>query len=260
MIITDSFVFLNFPKTGSTFVREALTELYGKKEKNSWWPWSRNRRHFEMYQAPNVRAISEKRRGQPNPHGTYWQIPERAQHLPVYCVFRDPVGRATSAYHYADWKKEEGLLGNIDTIKKQFPLFPELSLHDFMEYTNLYAPRDLFIGAIEYGAWASDFVHFFLRSPDRADRKVLEFADFEDLQNALGDVHFLDNSNLNQELADILLIHGFNENEVAFIRIRGKSNVSKTSKRTLASREEEIVTERIEDDAKLINRLAGITV
>ena len=109
MIITDSFVFLNYPKTGSTFVREALSELYKKKQKKR-WPWSRNKRYFEMYEAPDVREMSQQRYGNPNPHGTYWQIPERAQHLPVYSVFRDPFRRVPSLYHYADWKKQEALL------------------------------------------------------------------------------------------------------------------------------------------------------
>ena len=250
MIITDSFVFLNYPKTGSTFVREALSELYKKKQKKR-WPWSRNKRHFEMYQAPNVRDISPQRRGQPNPHGTYWQIPERARHLPVYSVFRDPLRRFVSAYHYADWKKKEALLDELDTIREKFPMFPELEISDFLAYIHTFTRRKLTVGGIKY-PWAADFVHFFLRDADKADEKILEFSSRKVLQSAMGNVIFLNNSNLNQELADMLVTHGFDENDVAFIRTRAKSNVSRASQNSPVSREEEIIIKEIKDDAALI--------
>ena len=250
MIITDSFVFLNYPKTGSTFVREALSELYEKK-RNTRFPWSRNKRHFEMYQASNVRAVSAERKGLPTPHGTYWQIPEHVKHLPVYSVFRDPVKRFISAFHYADWKKKEALIDDLDMIREKFPMFPELEITEFLAFKRLFAPRELTVGGIKY-PFAADFVHFFLGDADRADRKVLEFSSREDLQQAIGSVRFLDNTNLNQELANMLLNHRFSENDVAYIRTRAKSNVSKTSTSMEASREREIVAQEMDADKALI--------
>ena len=100
--------------------------------------------------------------------------------------------------------------------------------------------------------WAVDFVHFFLRDADKADRKILGFLNRKELQSAMGNVNFLNNSNLNQELADMLVSHGFNENDVAFIRTRAKSNVSQASQTRRASREEGIITKEIEHDAELI--------
>jgi hypothetical protein len=232
MIITDSFVFLNYPKTGSTFVREALSELYKKKQKKR-WPWSQNKRCFKMYNAPNVRDVSPQRVGTPNPHGTYWQIPERARHLPVYSVFRDPFRRVASLYHYADWMREEALFDDLEVIQEKFPMFPKLDITEFLDYMRF-------------------FGHFFLRDADKADRKILGFLNRKELQSAMGNVNFLNNSNLNQELADMLVSHGFNENDVAFIRTRAKSNVSRASQNMTASREEEMITKEIEHDAALI--------
>jgi len=257
MIITDSFVFLNYPKTGSTFVREALSELYKKKQKKR-WPWSRNKRYFEMYEAPNLRDVSPERSGKPYPHGTYWQIPQRAKHLPVYTVFREPTRRAISQYYYADWKRKEGLLAHTKLIKSQFPNFPELQLEEYLAFLRIFYPRDLTIGGVKYGPWATDFVHFFLRDRDVANKKNLQFSNIDEVRDKMGTVKFINNSNLNIELAEILMIHGFTSRDISEIQAKEKSNVSAASMSQNLAEQRAIVTDAMQDDARLIHNLANI--
>ena len=258
MIITESFVFLNYPKTGSTFVREALSELYANAPTRH-WPW-RKKRHFEMYMAPNVRDVSPMRAGSPNPHGTYWQIPKRARHLPVYSVFRDPLERVISAYYYADWKRQEGALAELDTIKQKYPSFPDLGILDYLEYLHCFYPRKLSVGGEIFGTLATDFVHFFLREVEKENQKTFNFSSLMDLQDSMGHVCFLDNSNLNQELADMLLKHGYGNDDVLFIREKSKSNVSKKSNTDIHHEMKEIVRRSLSDDMALIQKIVRVPV
>lgn len=253
MIITESFVFLNYPKTGSTFVRRTLKELYSRKTR--WFP-PRRRRRLETFNAPNLRVAGGDRLGKPNPHGAYWQIPESAGNLPVYSVFRDPVRRVVSAYHYADWKKEVAFLDDPAAIRSRYPGFPELDLTGYLEYTKEFSPLKLVVGPEEFGPWAASFVHFFLKDSHEAAKADLNFPGFDALKRAMGTVRFLNNENLNEELAEMLLHHGFSKGEVAFIRTKEKVNESAASSNPREADELDTAGNFLRDEAALIRRLA----
>jgi len=81
MIITDDFVMLNFPKTGSSFAREALKRLYA------------NRNIIELM----LPKITEKRyRDRVDQHGTFRQIPLAHKNKPVLSITRNPLSRFQS--------------------------------------------------------------------------------------------------------------------------------------------------------------------
>lgn len=256
MIITESFVFLNYPKTGSTFVREALREIYQKKQQAR-WSWLRRKRSFEMYGAPNVRDTNGARRGKPNPHGTYWQIPARAQHLPVYCVRRDPIKRMISGYFYADWKKPEVWRGEIKKIRGRFPEFPDLSLSAYVEYINEFMLRKLVIGDINFGFLATDFVHFFLNDAELGDLETIKFPNLEAVKDAMGDVRFLENDSLNDELSHMLITHGFTKHDVRLVQDKKKVNTSGSNKQKNNFECEAEVAQICRRDVALINYLSG---
>jgi len=82
MIITEDFVLLNFPRTGSTFVRNVVKRLYGGKEGGvltrlrSALSWSKPRlRELILPIDRTISALEQKRRSQ---HGSCAQIPARA--------------------------------------------------------------------------------------------------------------------------------------------------------------------------------------
>ncbi|MFB6305498.1 MAG: hypothetical protein ABEH43_00640, partial [Flavobacteriales bacterium] len=78
MIVTDKFVMLNFPKTGSTFVRKVLKAI--AKEDRTKGRYSLGLRkptfkEFEILKHPNIR-VNNHRYGILDEHGVYDQIPE----------------------------------------------------------------------------------------------------------------------------------------------------------------------------------------
>jgi hypothetical protein len=71
-------------------------------------------------------------------------------------------------------------------------------------------------------------------------------------------VKFINNSNLNIELADILMIHGFTSRDISEIQAKEKSNVSAASMSQNLAEQRAIVTDAMQDDARLIHNLANI--
>jgi hypothetical protein len=69
-------------------------------------------------------------------------------------------------------KRKEELLAHTKLIKSQFADFPELQLEEYLAFLRIFYPRDLTIGGVKYGPWATDFVHFFLRDRDVANKKT----------------------------------------------------------------------------------------
>ena len=122
MIITKDYVLLNFPKTGSTFVRETLKELYYRRGGlvnklalatglDKWQPMQkaltaesrletflvkRNikaNNHFEelwlpiAYDAQYISGVTEKRK---YIHGIFSQIPIEHRQKPILGIIRNP--------------------------------------------------------------------------------------------------------------------------------------------------------------------------
>lgn len=225
MIITDSFVYLNFPKTGSSFVRKVLRELHRRQKPAPSWQFWKKARTMEEYEAPNLRIKSGPRRGSPTPHGCRWQIPDAASGLPVASGVRDPFERAWSAYRYADWKKPEALLAGEEEIREAFPRFPELSFEEFLTYQNTYPPRRLTVAGKGCGPLTTAFVYFFLPEPPE-DETRLVFESAQEVEQSVSGVEYLPCEELNESLAEFLSGSGYTEEELAHVRERDPVNVA----------------------------------
>ena len=225
MIITDSFVYLNFPKTGSSFVRKVLRELHRKQAPVPFWQFWKSQRAMEEFEAPNLRIAAGPRRGAPTPHGCRWQIPEAASGLPVVSGVRDPFERAWSAYRYADWKKPEALLAPESEIRKIFPNFPELSFPEFLAYQNTFPPRRLQVGGRNCGSMTTAFVYFFLEEPPE-NQGHLSFDTVDEVRNSISEVDFLPCEELNGALAGFLSRFGYSGKELDHVLHRDPVNVA----------------------------------
>lgn len=254
MIITESFVWLNFPKTGSTFVRQSLRRLYTVRK----WQFAKKtrfkERHMEEINVPNIRALNPLRSGKPTPHGQRRQIPNIYRHLPIVSALRDPVERLVSAYTYADWRKPEALYQDLASIQKRFPSFPDITFMEFADYMRLCFPeKALVVGGekIPLGRQSLELLSFFRDVSEES--QALLFSDWEDLADVVSEVIFLRTETLNADLLNLLLTFKFSPADVRFILHSGKVNQSRRSSDTDSIASE--LETRIRSEEWLLNSL-----
>ena len=233
MVITDRFVLLNFPKTGSTFARTVLGRLHPEG--------SIKRALVAMRLAnPAIRDLHmERYRMDPSEpvkrtqHLVYAQVPDEHRHKTIVSIMRDPFARLISAYEFKDWIRA---LAAIPEIGEEYPHFPKLTFEEYVTAQFKHAkqhwlPAD---GAgLDLGPHTIQFIRFYARDPKaylmgmRPGRSIRE-----DLANAFAPVRFLHTENLNLELYDLLKDHGYAEDRIAFVREMNKV------KTTIRSRQE----------------------
>lgn len=233
MIVTESFVWINYPKSGSTFVRQALRQLYkecakAEKRRKGFWRFLRRPvvRHIEELRVPELRLPKEVgRAGKPTPHGTVSQIPECYRHLPVVSSIREPIDRLRSGYVYADWKREDVHLAPLAVLEEFYPGFPEIGFREFVEMTIRFGSLRISIGGepVVLGPLSGDLLKFFSRRPIDPEGGNI-YRDWDDFADSLAQVRFLKQESLSEDLADLLVGFGFAPAEVSFIKTKERVN------------------------------------
>jgi hypothetical protein len=237
VIVTESFVWINYPKSGSTFVRRVLRELYksyarAEKRGNTGFRLFRKRRperFFEELRVPELRIRQDAgRAGAPTPHGTVSQIPEGFRHLPLVSSVREPVDRLKSAFIYGDWKREDVLFAPIEVLRARYPAFPGLSFFEFVEMAFVFNAFELHVGTKVHriGPLSADLLKFYLRRPLGLSGDAA-FSSWADLESELAPVTFLRQDHLSDDLADALVRFGHRREDVDFIRQKPKANTAR---------------------------------
>ena len=93
MIVTESFVMINYPKTGSAFARKMIKQAYFDRHhsvfrKIAYRMGSATRPYLKILEFPNIRDSSE-RYGKPDEHGLFCQIPEIHKSKKVISIRRN---------------------------------------------------------------------------------------------------------------------------------------------------------------------------
>jgi hypothetical protein len=227
MIITESFVWINFPKTASTFARECLRELY----RIPCWNLAKKKRFkgrwIKEINMPLIFAPDIPRFGKPTPHGVVRQIPDEYNKLKILSAVRDPVERLLSLYHYGDWKKNDALIDSIETINIRYPNFPDIQFEEFYEY--LYEKkRYVSVNNNKYaiGRQSYSLLNFFCNRENIEDNNKIKFDSWEKLAEIFNKVIFISAKNISQNLYNNLLKLGYSQKDLEFILKKDKINVS----------------------------------
>jgi hypothetical protein len=229
MIITERFVVLNNPRTGSTFVREVLKQLHGRRRHS---PGRLGRLLGRLKLHPD-RGFAELlldtpgRQIPPNQHGGYFQIPPEHRGKEVVSVVRDPFARLLSIYRYGWWKKYPPV--DAATIARHLPAFPHLSFREFVELEELSLERRL--GSkfrdLQVGRQTVRFIDMFFRDPaavlSRLNGRYLESDEFAD---DLPAIRFLQTETLNRGLFEFLRERDYPLHRIEFILENGAVNRS----------------------------------
>jgi hypothetical protein len=215
MLITSHFVVINLPKTGSSFVRAVIKKIYARRR----WRWGRDRFLKELI-LPSVGG-SRRERGQ---HGRLRQVPSAYRHLPLVSVVRNPYEKLLSMFEYSWWKEHPFL--PMDELVRIFPHFPHLSLDEFVQMIDTAAERTL--GGSNpnaLGRQTIQFVRFFFHQPDQVLPRLTDFyVDAGEFRRDMGDVTFLRQERLNDDLADYLARFDFSADELALCRAHPRVN------------------------------------
>ncbi len=231
MLVTDSFVWINNPKTGCSFGRLAILELYRRLAdgERSFFGFKKGpKRWIKELEFPELRLPrGAERRDAPTLHGTVDQIPEEYRHLPILSTCREPVDRFVSTYRYSDWKKDDALPAPKETLIANYPHFPELGFVDCAELFLRFGRRRIVVGgeAFQLGPLSVDVLNFFSRARIDADDGA-EFRDWEAMVDSLAEVRLLHQENLKHELAKALMSLGYRSKDLGFIAEMDRVNES----------------------------------
>lgn len=234
MIITDDFVMLNFPKTGSSFAREVLRRLYGE---NTPTRSQKILRRLGLQKPPVMDVLmplidDRVHYNVESQHGTLRQIPRAHRGKPVVTITRNPFSRYVSTYFFRWWESHPP--ADVQTILKKYPNFPDLTFAEYYEMSHLYARQSRLRGIvpkIDLGLHTIQFIQFYFEDPDKVlrtidDDYIKQGAWKEDLRN----ITFMHQENLTAELKQFLLDVGFSKSDAAFINDMKKIGVTESAK------------------------------
>lgn len=215
MLITSTFVVINLPKSGSSFVRTVLKSIYARRRGGMiGWPWLRaggGRDRLHELILPNIRLPGRPK----DQHGTVAQIPARDRDKAIVSVVRDPHTKMVSEYRFRWWADHPPL--NPARLRRLLPSFPDLSFAEFLVLSDhLAAAKVGEAVAARIGNLTIEFVQFFFADPATAlGRMSDDYIRSGAFKRDMASVEFLQHEDLNRELASFLGRSGFGADEVA---------------------------------------------
>lgn len=219
MIVTNDFVMINFPKTGSSFARAVVKRAYEIREAR----WDRR-----ILREAGLRAWPIRERlcfnpiyGAHDAHGRVEEILDADRNKVVVSVVRDPVERWLSWYNYSalGLSRDSFLPAFIVLMKSMSEDYPHVTINEFYEIIKCWYRRRRSMVGLEIGPQTMIFGLFFATDPDGFFNHLREHGgDVEGLARFLPkDLVFLRNESLNSDIVGFLRRFGFTEQEVAFI-------------------------------------------
>ncbi len=235
MVVTDSFVLINYPKTGSTFARAVLREIYALQladrsllRKITDGVHVTSKPFFEELMLPNIKVKHVKRpRDQ---HGCFCQIPDKYRDKKITTIIRNPYSRFMSAYTYKWWQKYPPLQAEL--LEKNFPNFPDLSLDEYVDLMQMAMIHGRLEGKnIEgVGDQTVQFIQMFFKQPESVLSSLSQaYINSEKPFDDIADIHFIQQENLNNQLAELLTEHGYAKKYSDYARSKERVNVTESS-------------------------------
>ncbi|WGK81286.1 sulfotransferase family 2 domain-containing protein [Vibrio aestuarianus] len=225
MLITKDFVMLNFPKTGSTFVRKMFFEYFEMPLYDNVGNIKDSDVIFELWLPKifetNHYNILEQ-------HGTAIQIPLEHQKKEIVSVIRDPLDRYISTYFFKWWEKHPPA-PEIE-VKKKYPNYPNLTFGEYFEMMHIWGRenrlKDVSLNC-DIGLNTIQFIQFYFKNPIDVLNKIDDdYIDSNLFYKDMFDIKFLRQSHLNEDLISYLSKFDFNEGFLSSISETGKIHVT----------------------------------
>ena len=232
MIITERFVMLNFPKTGSSFAREVVKQAHfhhppSLRQRIAWRMGAPQRMLKDVLMKPNLFNAVHAAKAKEVAHGAYCQVPDEHRNKTIVTVVREPMARIISLYEFRAWAKDPRL--DTVAVRASLPHFPEIS---FAEYFHLHmglayeasAPSGM---RTRVGPLTLQFIRMYARDPMNT---VLALHDGMDLRlewrHHFPRIAFLRTERLNMELRRFLRREGYSAASLRFMSEKQRVNRS----------------------------------
>ncbi|MEM6551661.1 MAG: hypothetical protein AAF750_05995 [Planctomycetota bacterium] len=250
MIITNQFVLINYPKTGTTFARSAISAVYGIKNTR----FTRLLRKLGIQQTALRELTFPKLYGDYDPsyrdqHGVYRQIPDEDRSKRIVSIVRNPLYKYRSSYVYGWWKKHPPYA--LEEVLKDFPTFPEISFsqfYDLLNHPRVSEDRISVPEARSIGNYTRMFLVFYAEDPDSAASAVITG---EPLARVVPRITFLHQETLRDELVAFLKQVGIAEAKAKRVyRLEARNVSSQNEKSGIPKDEIKSVSTRILSDER----------
>ena len=223
MLVTDAFVYLHQPKTGGTFVAEMLGLIQEARGLPMAIVTVEPGQEHLLQPVPPGQAV-RLMLGTRYQHGARRDIPPAYRHLPVIATIRHPYDRYISQFEFAWWRIYPEMFGPVAGVQQRYPNYPELTFSEFVRLTNEVSIRRPAEGdAAAPGFHTQQFIEYFFREPEQAWAVLGSTEALRTMfDRELRDLTFLDQADLNEELASYLDGHGYTVEETARVRGAGR--------------------------------------
>ncbi|MEO6733893.1 MAG: hypothetical protein ABIN01_21905 [Ferruginibacter sp.] len=215
MIITKQFIYIHRPKTGGSFVTDALLKIYDGK-----WNWLI---HAKLALLGEIRFTN--RLGtltiNSNKHGGCNEIPQKYHGKNIVSTIRNPFDYYVSQYEFGWWKRKNWwkYYSKVDHFNERFASFPNISFTQFMELMTAVFNKGYhkdFYNENAAGRYTAEFVQDYFYQPAAALAK-LQDANNNEFDGQMHPVKFIFTHQLNQQLHDYLLESGYPQQTIDFI-------------------------------------------
>jgi hypothetical protein len=197
LIVTPDFVFLNNPRTGTTFARKAITAAYSAVQpaRDVGGPGA------------GVRELMlpvRRGRGQTgvDHHGTFAQIPTRYRTRPVVSAVRNPFTLLVAVFELSLWLPPVVPADPSGELGRE----PPGSFGYFLKVQELAmrARWGIPFGHMGLGPLSVHHLQMFSREPGRTIRLAKSGASFEDLEGCIGPIRVLQQERLQDDLCALI--------------------------------------------------------
>lgn len=214
MIITPDFVFVNNPRTGTTFARKAIRAAYSEADR-----------------AKAVQELIlpiERGRGQngTDHHGTFAQIPAEFRDRPVSSGVRNPFTLLVAIYELGLWRP----VGQIPDPARDLTHLDPTSFLYFLRIQELAIDYRWGVGPMRpgFGPLSLHHLQMFAVEPRNALERVAAGAGDSEIEKLIGPITFVRQENLREDLCGLLRRTGA-QARIDAVRAHPPSHVTKRS-------------------------------
>ena len=217
MIITEKFIYIHRPKTGGSFVTDALLKLYGGK----WNFWKHAK--LAIFKEIHFKNVLGTLTFNANKHGGCSEIQPKYKDRSIVSTIRNPYDYYVSQYEFGWWKRNDmqKYYKNVDRFSERFASFPALSFTQFMELMTAALnepPFKDFYNQSAMGRYTAEFIKdYFYDSNTALDKLSADYFKNGVFKQDMFPVKYIFTHSLNQQLHQYLKELDYPEEDIEFI-------------------------------------------
>lgn len=234
MLVTNQFIIINTPKTGSTFLTQNIYKIINKRLSNlSFFERALIKLGYrkDYYFFDEIKTHDMFKIYSDSKHGPYTAIPEKYRDKKIYTVIREPFAMFKSRYQFDSRLKRP--VWTTEEHQQKFEKLNNLNIDEYIELVKFnidtrYKDKGLIPKDCNIGIMTIQFIHLFFKEPEKVLKNLTnDYLDSDQYLVDMADITFLNQKNLKTQLYSLLKSYNYPKEEISFILDAKKRNVSK---------------------------------